>query len=195
MRRYIFMWSLLVLTISGLSACTTAPLPQNEFPKLTYQHLTPLSLKASELTVQDLHKPSVTGRDVSLMFPTAPKVALRQWANDRLKPNGTPGHAIFQILEASAVEERLETKGGVSGFFTNDQSEKYTVRLTARLELRGPGNSFDGYAQATATRYQTLPEDSSLLDREKVWFNLVEKAMQDLNTSFEANIREQNLAQ
>ena len=44
-------------------------------------------------------------------------------------------------------------------------------------------------AEATAKRSQSVSENISLNDREKIWFALTEAMMSDLNTTLENQIR------
>ncbi|HEY9567508.1 MAG TPA: hypothetical protein VIR38_05415, partial [Thalassobaculum sp.] len=108
---------------------------------------------------------------------------------DVLRPSGTGGRAVFRIIRGSLVESPLQTTGGMQGWFTVDQAERYDAAIEGRLDLYGPGGHLLGHAAAQATRYRTIAEDASLNDRQRLWYDLVEATAQDFATVMENAIR------
>jgi len=171
-----------------LAGCAMAP-PAQTLPELTYRHLQPINLSAWTLEVVSDYKPTMAPPNVEYRMPTSPEKALRRWAADRLILAGGADYARLTILDASVVEKRLNTKGGLKGMFINEQAERYQANLRVKLEVFGPGGAPRGFATADAARSITIAEDVSLNQRKLVWFNLVEALMNDFNTEFERNIR------
>ena len=59
------------------------------------------------------------------------------------------------------------------------------------MELRQlRGNFRDGYATAAATRSRSVAENISLNDRERVWYEMVEQMMNDVNAELDRQIRQ-----
>ena len=87
------------------------------------------------------------------------------------------------------MEEELPTSGGLSGMLTTDQSERYSLHLVVEMQVLD-GRSIQGTAKAEARRSITVPEDSSLSEREEVWYQLTEQTMRDLDQQLEQTIRE-----
>jgi hypothetical protein len=52
------------------------------------------------------------------------------------------------------------------------------------------GRQIQGNAKAEARRSLTVPEDSTLNEREEVWYRLTEQTMRDLDVQLEQTIRE-----
>lgn len=171
-----------------LAACTSPP-PSPKFPQITFTHLPSIRLDAQSLQVVDA---SVSpGRsDVSAGMPVPPAIAARQWANDRLVPAGNSGSIIFTITESSVVETRLERTQGVRGVVTTDQSERYDGRLAAKVEIRDAVGGRNGVISAEATRSRTVPENLSLNERDKIWFEITEAMINDLNGELEQAINQ-----
>ena len=77
--------------------------------------------------------------------------------------------------------------------FTIDQSERYDAAIEVRLSVRRPAGQPSAAITVRAERSQTVPEDITLNEREKLWFDLTEALMTDLDARLEAEIR-RNLA-
>jgi hypothetical protein len=116
---------------------------------------------------------------------------MRRWAQDRLAASGTEGRfARFVILDAKVIETNLPRTGGLTGAFTKDQSQRYDLSMSAAIEVREErGNFRSGYATASTSRSRTVREDISVNEREKVWFEMLEQAMNELNTELERQIK------
>ena len=57
------------------------------------------------------------------------------------------------------------------------------------VELRDPNGNVRVRAESTAKHSRSVSEHISLNDREKIWFELTETMMADLNTTLENQIR------
>jgi hypothetical protein len=88
------------------------------------------------------------------------------------------------------IETELKRTQGVRGAFTTDQSQRYDLSLACSLEiLDDRGLLRQAFASAAATRFRTVPEGISINEREKVWFDLVEASMNDINAEMDRQIR------
>ena len=78
---------------------------------------------------------------------------------------------------------------GLKGAFTRDQSERYDAIIDMMVELRDTNGNVRVSAESTAKHSRSVSENISLNDREKIWFELTEMMMADLNTTLENQIR------
>ena len=172
-----------------LAACQPAP-TLTVFPDPTYGHLGQIRLDVGTLDIVEAYRPPFAAPNVEHVFPVPPMVAARAWARDRLAAAGiaASGRAVFTIREASVVETRLSTTGGVRGAFTVDQAHRYDAVLTVGLEILGPGGGQRGTVNVTARRSQTAPEDITLDGRDRLWFAMTEALIADMNRELEARI-------
>ena len=90
---------------------------------------------------------------------------------------------------ASVVEVPLKRSQGVKGLFTRDQSERYDAVIDMMAEIRDEAGNVRVTVESTATRSRSVSENISLIEREKVWFEMTESMMTDLNTALENQIR------
>ncbi|MBC8339662.1 MAG: hypothetical protein ISR51_05500 [Rhodospirillales bacterium] len=171
----------------GLTACET-PVRTQKLPELTFAHLAPIKLDVAKIEVVSQYRPSLKPPDVEHLFPTPPARALRQWAKDRLRAAGRSGTARLVIVQASAVESKLPQKTGFTATFTKQQSQRYDLTLEARLEITSRIGR--GAASAQATRFTTVREDISLLERERIWFDQTETLVRDFDAVMEKNMRQ-----
>jgi len=183
-----FVFLVPVLLGVALAACTT-PLPQSRFPQITYKHLPPINLDVAEISVEDEYKAPGIPPNVDHLFPERPADAAMAWGRDRLVAAGTGRRLRYVVREASATEAALETEKGLTGVLTVDQSERYELRIVVELQIINDDGRTEGTANAQVERSVTVPEDSKLSEREKVWFKMVEDAMKELDTQLEKTIK------
>jgi hypothetical protein len=185
--RLIAIWAILVAALAG---CSTTPPPQR-FPELTYGHLGVMRLDVERVEIASDYQAPLRPPNVDHLFPTPPERVMRRWAQDRLAANGTPGrYARFVITDAKVTETNLPRSTGITGAFTKDQSQRYDLSMSAAIEIREDrGNFRSGYATASTSRSRTVREDITINDREKLWFEMLEQAMNELNTELERQIK------
>lgn len=181
----------LSLAAAGVAAGCTRPDPTVRFADLTFAGRTPIVLDVVGLDVVDEYRMPLADPNVEHRAPLAPGAAAERWARDVLKTSGSGGRAVFRITEGSLVERRLQTTDGVSGWFTVDQAERYDAAIKGRLDLYGADGRPLGNAQAQASRHQTIAEDASLNDRQRLWYTLVEATANDFAGAMEQAIRSQ----
>lgn len=178
-------YSLAALVLAAaLAACATPP-EENRFAQLTYQHLPEIKLDVADIRVMNAYQPPLEPPNVEHEAPVKPADAAQNWARDRLVATGEDRAAVFTVETASITEERLETESGISGLFTTEPAERYEARIRVRLAIGGTGDEI----AVEARRTTSVMEGASLNDRERAWYELVEKTMNDLNTQLETSIR------
>ncbi len=172
-----------------LAGCQTPP-PQTTFAEITFGHETPFTFMVSSISVDAKYRSSMQAPNVEHLAPIPPERALRRWATDRLRSSGAPGQGRFIVLDASIRESRLPVTEGLRGAFTKDQSSRFDATIEASLELVDERGLRRGFASARVIRSQTIREDATLVDRDKMLFGLVDDLMKDFNREMERNIRQ-----
>ncbi len=179
-----------LLPVAGLAlaACELTP-PSGDFPELTYAHLTPLRFDVASVEVEQAYQPSSEAPNVELLFPVRPGQAAANWGRDRLQAVGASRRMRYIVREAPVIETALETKSGLTGVVTRDQSERYEARLTVEVEILDDGGRTEGNAMTRVVRSITVPENATLHEREEVWYRLTQKVMNDMNTQLEETLK------
>ncbi len=174
--------------LAGLvvAGCAAAP-TRSPLPEITFQHRAPIRLAVAGIDVVDAYRPPGRPPNVEHEFATPPARAAARWARDRLRAAGQDGRLRFVILRADVVEVALARRQGLGGTFSVEQRERYDAVLLVRLEARSRLGS--GVVTATARRSQSVAEDITLNDRERVWFAMTEALMRELDAQLEAGIR------
>ncbi|MBP2314615.1 hypothetical protein [Azospirillum soli] len=188
-RRFVLAASLAAL---ALSACQSTP-PRPAPRPIDFSNFGPIVLNAASIDVVDASRP-MGGNHVEQRSSVPPAEAVRRWANERLQASGGPGRVRVTIRDASIVETQLPKTGGVQGYFTNDQAQRYDgridVEVTGDVPAGGPGTaSFHGTTKATVTHSRTVPENISLADREATFLDITRRMVEDLNARLDAGIR------
>jgi len=171
-----------------LAGCATE-VEKPGFPQISFAHLQPISLNVARIEVENRYVSPATRPNVEHEFPVLPAAVASNWGSDRLRAVGQTGTARVIVRRASVIEVPLKRSTGVKGAFTRDQSERYDAIIVMKVELRDGNGNVRVTAESTAKRSQSVSENVSLNDREKVWFTLTESMMADLNTALENQIR------
>lgn len=177
-----------VAAVFLLAGCAT-DVERPGFPKISFAHLQPISLNVARIEVENRYVSPATRPNVEHEFPVSPAATASNWGRDRLRAVGSAGVARVIVRRASVVEVPLKRTTGVKGAFTRDQSERYDAVIDMMIELRDANGNVRATAESTAKRWRSVSENISLNDREKVWFEMTEAMMADLNTALENQVR------
>ncbi len=170
-----------------LSACNTPP-DRQHFPEITFQHLPPIKLDVAQVEIVSNYRAADHADDNAADYPEAPETLAAEWARDRLQAVGQRGQATYTIIEARAVRVPLPRSSGMNAALKTEQSDRFDLSITVKLEAGNPLSGKSGTLTETVTRSQTVPENMTLNQREVVLFNLLDAAMKDLNARMEASI-------
>jgi hypothetical protein len=180
---------LILLFATLLAGCDTPP-SRESFPKLTYGYLPPYRLAVQNVEIVNAYRSPMTAPNVEQDFPVSPAGTAAQWGRDRLIAEGGRDRAVYTVLRGDAVEVHLAQgdSGGMLSDFTERQSERYDLNIAVQLQIIDPTGRVTASVDAKATRSRTVADDATLNERERVWFQLTEAAMKDLNASLEKSI-------
>ncbi|MBL4740852.1 MAG: hypothetical protein JKY12_07645 [Sneathiella sp.] len=172
-----------------IAGCVATP-EQSEYADITFRHLAPIKLNVGEIKVVNEFKPTLKAPHIEHELPVKIDQSVQRWAADRLQAVGnSSAYAVLTIKDASAVEKTLKKKTGVTGFFTNDQSELYEFRVSAELKIVDVNGS-TGFVAADASRTKSVDEEITLNDRERLYYRQTEVLLQDFDVEMEKNIRD-----
>jgi hypothetical protein len=177
-----------VVALAMLAGCETPP-PPSGFPQLSYAHLPPINLNVAKVEIVSEYRPTGVAPNVEHLFPVKPLEAAKRWSRERLKAVGRSGTARVTIRRASVVEVPLARSTGLRGMLTTDQTERYDGVIEISIAILDDSGRQLGAIVSRALRTKSVPEDISVYDREKVWFDMVEAMMNDLNVSLETQIK------
>lgn len=179
----------LAIVTAQLAACSSASVAQQRQAQgFSFQQQGPIMLDVAEIEVVDDYTAPMKEPNVEHLIPMSPADAVRLWAADRLKADGTVGRARVVIRDAAVKEVPLQRTEGVRGWFTKDQSERYEGTLSVEVQVEGPGG-YTGFTSVAVARSTTVPEDVSLAEREKAMLALVQSMAADLDAQLDAAIK------
>jgi hypothetical protein len=171
-----------------LTGCATE-VQKPGFSQISLAHLQPISLNVARIEVENRYVSPATRPNVEHEFPVSPAAVASNWGRDRLRAVGQSGVARVVVRRASVVEVPLKRTTGVTGAFTRDQSERYDAIIDMMVELRDADGNVRVTAESTAKGSRSVSENVSLIEREKIWFEMTETMMSDLNTALENQVR------
>jgi hypothetical protein len=178
-----------LLAVAALTGCTKPAPPSAQFADITFQQFPRFSFAVGRIEIVREYVPPGSPPHVDHQFPVPPLQMAERWARDRLVATGGPGELRYVIKRASVVETQLPRTTGIRGAFTNDQTQRYEAVVEVEIEVRNERGYRDGIVTARAERRQTVLEDVSLAERERIWFTMTEALGRDLNQEIERNVQ------
>ena len=169
--------------ITLLAACADTPAPP---PKREYVLPPKINLDVQSLSLTDRSgMQSANSPYNSNDFQPTIAQAVRQWAKDRLQAVGAEGQAMVIIKDASLVQQAIPYEHDI---FTRQQASKYVAHVSIDVEAKGR----EGYAVASAeaSRFVTLPENPTVAERQKAYFDVLNGLMRDVGTKLEGSIQD-----
>ena len=86
-------------------------------------------------------------------------------------------------------KKKLNKDEKLTGLFKQQASEQYNTIVKARLEIINNRGFRTAQVTASATWQQNIREDASLLDRRRIWLELVEKLIGRFNSEMDRNVQ------
>ncbi|MFN3076213.1 MAG: hypothetical protein ABT940_04920 [Alphaproteobacteria bacterium] len=182
--------AVVIAAVVVLGGCST-PAPVQKLPELRFTQFAPITLDVSRIEVTSQYQPPFKEPNVEHLMPKAPAAVAAQWAQDRLRATGTGDRtAVFVIRDGSVTEAKLPVDESMKAFFKKQQSERYEGRLDVVVEVRDGRGMILGEASATAARGQTVAQDITVDERNRIWFDLARTLGADMNSVLENNMRQ-----
>jgi len=175
------------LLLAALLLPTGVTLAQQ--PGFSFADSPPIALDVARIEVEVAYVPPMQDPHVDHVLAVTPTDAVRLWAQSRLKAVGSEGTATVIVRQASVVEKPLERTGGVRGWFTQDQSERYDGTLQVEVVAQHPGRGFQASASAAVSSSTSVAEDVTLAEREKTMLSLVQAMARELDSRMVPAIR------
>lgn len=176
----------LAVAIAVMAACSSSQRPR--YSQITFSHLPQIKFDVAQIAVVNEYVAPGKAPNVEHLFPVPLAGTVERWAHDRLRAVGARGQLRFVIKRASVVEVPLKMKTGIRGALTTDQSERYDAVIEVGLEVSKDGGKSSIGTRVKRTR--TVPENVTLNEREKVWFEMTEAMIRDLDASLDRQARE-----
>jgi hypothetical protein len=181
--------TVLLMAVAIVGACSST-VKREPIPSLSYGHLPPLLISVARIELVEEYQSPLKEPNLEHSFPTPPAVAFRRWVNDRLRAQGQSGALRVTIRDASAIRVPLPRTEGIEAFFTTDQVERVDSTLSVLLEVLDEKGGAEAQIEARAQRSRTLPEGLSLNERDKLYQEISESLVNDLNATIEQNMRQ-----
>jgi len=177
----------LFLVLFTMQNC--APASDRNLPKITFMHLPPIQLEVTDIKVLSHDVEIFNPPDLRFRLPVTPKVALERWATDRLRIAGNSYRARLTLVSATVTESKLPVDGTIAGIFKQQASEKYSATIEATLEIIDNQGKSLALAQSQAKQMQTVREDTSLSERRRILFELVEILLKNFDDKMDDAIK------
>lgn len=182
----------LALLALSIGACST-PVAERSFPPISFASQPPIRLNVATIDVVQSYLPSNADPHVDQLFPEPPVKAAARWAHDRLQAAGQDGTLTYDVVDASAIDTKLPRSSGLTALTSIDQTNQFDLTVTVKLTAVSGDNLHRGTAEATVKRSHTISEKTTPAERNGIWYDMTQQAMDEINAQLESQI-ERNLA-
>lgn len=173
---------LAVFAAFSLAGCATPPPVERPVPRYVYQQYPPTRVNVANIQVIEEYASPSDGVHAEQLMPDPLPRAVATWARNHFKTNdGANGTLTITIKDASVLKKDLEKSRGFKGAVTIEQTERYDARILVEFKVDGQGMGPDGTGIVQVTRGQTIGENASLQDRDRIWTTMAEAMMIDLD--------------
>jgi len=163
------------IALLALAACASDPAP---VARTVADKDAPLNLDVASIDVLDRSGPALADSpyNVNNFQPTL-AAATRSWATQKLKAAGPAGQAIVTITDASLKEVPLPHE---DSWIDRPQASKYVAHIAVEVNAASP-RAGQGHVAAEASRYETLPEEPTSIERQNAYTRILNGIMRDLS--------------
>lgn len=175
-----FNFIILFLVIFTIGGCmySTEPLGK-PLPNLSYDNLTPYVVGGGATQIRQSFIPDKQTIELSKHFPIAPDKLIQRYARKRFLTNGSPVKLDFDIRKASL--RKVADADNIVGFLSGAAEDYYKLDiLIAMTPIRHDGQKVEPFT-IKLHREMFVPQNASLAEREMRQFELLEKAIQQID--------------
>ncbi len=172
-----------------LGACSSTDFaPASTGPN--YAQLGTIRLNAASVQVVNEYNARGTAPNVEQFLDVTPAQAINDWAKQTLIAGSNSGSVQVKIKDASVISRQLGKIGGVTGYFTKQQSEELVAHVAVEIVGEQRDLRWNGIATVEASALQTIPEGITPEVRKGYEKALVNKLVTQFATNANAAIRQ-----
>jgi hypothetical protein len=181
--------TLVLLLAIGLAGCA-GDYETFQPPPLDFGDRPPLRFAVGAVDIRSAYEAKGAPPFVDHTFALTPEAATRQLLEHRLQAAGGPGRLQAVIVDAAVTEQKLETLGGIKGYFTTEPAARFEGRLKVRVDHLDDAGNIQGSISTAATRTKALPEDIGYAERQRLGYELIQDLIKDLDAGLATNLHE-----
>jgi hypothetical protein len=178
----------LVFGLLILSGCVYAP-PASELPELSYANIQPLSLDVGSIEI--VNQVFLGVNNAQPFMAQSPSAALTSMLQNRLKAVGQNRDRLLVTIEEAAITQKfLPKEEGFRDIFFNDPDTGLVGVMKVRVDLKPAIQSQHqgAFVQVSANRSGTILESATAADRERVYLELTENLIRDIQTGLDESL-------
>ena len=150
----------------------------------------PVRLGVAAVDVINAYTPAAGGQHIGHLLPRSPAERLEEWAESRLIPGDNRGNLLVTITRASLTEEALDSSGGFSSFFTNEQSRLVRVEFEGVFQFSHPEGGRSMTITVRTAHEHSIAESASTSEADEIRTGVVTEGLARLDQEFRRQLRE-----
>ncbi len=179
---------------SFLAGCAAQAPESRPLQALSFQNLPPKTIDVADIRIENRYNPAASLRDVSSSFPTPPDMALRRYAENRLRPSGrySAGELYFIIEEVNSVRDVRQPEGMLNQWFGTNKQDYYEVAVRLRLYAVSPEGIEGRHSVLNIKRWIAIPQRYSLSEKEQEKQGFIQTLIEDVDQAVQKALREKH---
>ena len=182
----------LFIAVVALSACGMT-VPQAGMPDLSFRQIQPVYVAASQVNVVSQYNPSADHKDISAILSVPPDLALKRYAENRFRANGTPGQFRFLIEDAGVHQNEVYPDNKMLKWMRVGKVNELEVSLRVRVASISAGQTQGPETSYGMRRTIQLPSSLSIADREMKQMAFIKEVIDELDGVIIKNLRSKGL--
>jgi len=189
MQRKLIVIFVLCCCLLALASCTSSVPESKPMPELTYEHIEALPVKVARIEIDNRYESSAP-HDASSSFPTPPDIALRRYAENKLKASGSEGTFKFIIDGANIRHSLIQPAGKFTGWMGVGRKDLFEVNMKIRMFVVDGAGKESTHSILNMRRSISIPQRYSLSEKEQEKLNFLELLMKDVDEAVTKTLRE-----
>lgn len=183
-----------LITTIFLIGCSYDSHPMGKpLPRLSYDNLNPYAIHGGSVRVQQSFHPDPQTIKLATEFPIAPDALIQRYANRRFVTEGAPPKLIFDIQKATL--SKVADEDNLVGFLSGAAEDYYKLDIFITMTpIRADGQQVDPFT-IKLRRQLLVPQNASLAEREFRQFEMLEKAILDIDRTVSDMVQNKMTAQ
>lgn len=175
--------NLFVCLLLVLGACSSSSPEGKPLPDMTFKHVEPIIVRVSSVDIENRYDSAADLKDVSSSFPVPPDIALRRYAENRIKAAGfdEAGTLKFVIEDVHIYQSMVQPAGKFSGWLGVKRKDLYEVAMKIRLYIVADDGAEGIHSILNMRRSIAIPQSYSLAEKEQEKFKFLEMLMSDVD--------------
>jgi hypothetical protein len=181
------------LALLALGGCTSSAVDGRPLAELSFTDMPPVYVSAADIHVTDNYVPAADPQDVSSRLPTPPDIAVRRYAETRLRPGGGVGVLNLVIENSTVHAQPVAADTTIERWTGTGTSTQYDATLRVSFSKQSDTRQAETSHAVDVSRSVTIPDSYSIAEREETLQAFTRNIVTDVDKAVVTALQAENL--